>query len=190
MKTKTLLISAAFSLFLTSFAQAQMGYESPYATDRNDKNYYNDPTRYLESTVPVHSDADVANPNPHVNVIGWDAHVPLRRFLNAIQEGVTNQHAVLKMFSAPNIMWRSPQTGKETWIYYWMWSYTDEEDVNKTMIQMDKPGYRVKKNKKPVSLVFVFNDQETVESYNIRLLKIKNDTFDDKYPATASAFAF
>lgn len=190
MKTKTLLFSAVFTLFLTSFAQAQTGYESPYATDRNDKNYYNDPTRYILSTVPVHSDAAVANPNNHVNVIGWDAHVPLRRFINAIQEGVTNQHAILKLLSAPNIMWRSPQTGKETWIYFWMWSYSDEEDVNKTMIQMDKPGYRVKKNKKPVSLVVVFNDKELVESYNFRLLKIKHDTFDDKYPSTASLFAY
>lgn len=190
MKTKTILFSALLSLFSLSYAHAQTGYESPYATERNERNYYNDPTRYIETTVPAQSEADVASPNPHVSVIGWDAHVPLKRFINAIQEGVTDQHAILKLFSAPNIMWRSPQTGKETWIYYWMWSYDNPEDVNKTMVYMDKPGYRVRKNKKPVSMMVIFNDRDVVENYSVRLLKVKHDTFDDKYPATASAFAF
>ncbi len=190
MKTKIFLFSAILSLAFVAQAQAQLGYQSPYATDRDDRNYYNNPTRYIQHIDPVHSDAKIEDPNSHVSVIGWDAHVPLRRFINTIKEGVTDQQALLKLLSAPNIMWRSPQTGKETWVYHWMWTYEDEQDLNKTMIYMDKPGYRVKRNTKPVSLIFTFNDKEVVESYSFRLLKMKNDTFDDKYSVTGSTFAF
>lgn len=190
MKTKILLFSAILSLAFVSQAKAQLGYESPYAMDRADRSYYNNPIRYVETIENAQSDANIADPNPHVSVIGWDAHVPLKRFVNAIKEGTTDVHAMLKLFSAPNVMWRSPQTGKVTWAYGWMWSYGDEEDLNKTMVYMDKPGYRVKKNKKPVVMVVVFNEKNIVESYSIRLLKIKNDTFDDKYSTTGSLFAF
>ncbi len=179
MKTKILLFSAFVSLFFISNSWAQNDYESRYATDRQDHNYYNDPTRYIEYKSPALSDAAITNPNPHQTVIGWDPAVPVRRFVNSIQEGITDQQRILQLLSAPNIMWRSWRTGKETWIYHWMWSYADEQDPNKTVIYMNHPGKRVKQNKSPVSMIVTFNDKDIVESYAIRLLKIKKDEFDD-----------
>lgn len=180
MKTKIFLFSALLSLTFISAGHAEGPInENQYATNREDRNYYNDPTRYIEYISPAQSDAAVANPNPHLSVIGWDPAVPVRRFINSIQEGVTDQQRILQLLSAPNIMWRSPRTGKETWVYHWMWSYQDEEDANKTVIYMNRPGKRVKKNKNPVSMTLTFNDKEVVESYAIRLLKIKKDQFDD-----------
>ncbi len=180
MKTKILTFTAFLSFIFVSQVYAQPEYESRYATDRQERAYYNNPTRYIESIDAVHSDAAISAPNPHVSVIGWDPYVPLRRFVNSIQEGITDQQALLKLLSAPNIMWRSYHTGKEMWIYQWMWSYADEQDPNKTVIYMNHPGKRVKKNKTPVSMIVTFNDKDIVESYSIRLLKIKKDAFDDK----------
>lgn len=180
MKTKAFLFSALLILTLGSIVHADPISENQYATDRQDRNYYNDPTRYIEYVEPANSDANVAAPNPHVSVIGWDPYVPLKRFINSIQEGITDQQGMLKLFSAPNIMWRSYKTNKETWVYHWIWSYQDEQDPNKTIIKMNKPGKRVKRNATPVSMIVTFNDKDIVESYNIRLLKVNKDAFDPR----------
>lgn len=180
MKTKIFLFSALLSLNFATVAHADGPInENQYSTQREDHNYYNDPTRYIEYKSPVYDDNFVANPNPHEDIVGWDPAVPLRRFINTIQEGVTDQQKILQLLSAPNVMWRSPRTGKETWVYSWMWSYSDEQDPNKTVIYMNHPGKRVKSNKHPVSMILTFNDKDIVESYTIRLLKIKKDQFDD-----------
>lgn len=112
----------------------------------------------------------------HVKIIGWDSVVPLKHILNSIQEGTTTQIAVLKLFSSPNIITRSFEE-KEEWIYHWTWSYEHENDPSKTLIYMDHPGQRLKKNKKPVSLSIVFDDKNIVESYRIHFLKVKKDEF-------------
>ena len=111
-----------------------------------------------------------------VQIIGWDPRVPLQRILDSIREGVTDQLTILRLFSAPNIISRSDHE-KETWIYHWKWSYNNTKSLGTTLISMDHPGLRLKSNKRPVSMVVTFNDKNIVESYAVRLLKVKKDSF-------------
>jgi hypothetical protein len=114
--------------------------------------------------------------DPRVQIIGWDTRVPLKYLLASIQEGVTDQSALLKLFSAPNIITRSDQE-KEVWIYHWLWSYNNTKDPETTYILMNDQGLKLKHNKRPVSLSIVFNDKNIVESYSLKLLKVKHDRF-------------
>jgi hypothetical protein len=133
---------------------------------------------YKEISSPVLETQALSYGDPHVKIIGWEAVVPLSRFISAIQEGVTDQLTVLKLFSAPNIIGRSPKE-KEVWVYHWLWSYENEGDPNLTTITMDHPGKKVLRNKTPVSMIVTFNDQNIVESYIIRLLRVKKDVFNE-----------
>lgn len=129
-----------------------------------------------ESAIPDAKPQEVPFDDPHVSIIGWDGRVPLKYFLSAIQEGVTDQLTILKLFSAPNIITRTPQE-KENWIYHWVWSYNNTKNPETTLILMDHQGLRLKNNKKPVSLSLVFNDKNVVESYSLKLLKVRHDAF-------------
>jgi hypothetical protein len=134
---------------------------------------------YKEASGPVLEGQALSYGDPHVKIIGWDPVVPIKRFVSAIQEGVTDQLTVLKLFSAPNIIARSPWQEKEMWVYHWLWSYENEQDPNLTAIDMTRPGQKVVHNKTPVSMIITFNDKDVVDSYVIRLLKIKKDAFDE-----------
>ncbi|MBF0492400.1 MAG: hypothetical protein HQM15_06435 [Deltaproteobacteria bacterium] len=142
-----------------------------YVNSELNKNYWED------------VDAVYDNPSHHrhhskVQIIGVESTVPQRRILDNLKEGVTDQLTVLKLFSAPNIITRSPQD-KETWVYNWIWSYQNEENPSQTTILMDQQGKRIRRNKKPVSLVITFNDKDIIESYAIKLIKAKKDTFSE-----------
>lgn len=157
--------------------------QNQYAQDRQDKatrNYYDSGIAYKEFGHPVYSDGSIPADDPHVKLLSWNPVVPLRRIVNTIQEGVTDQLTMLRLFSAPNIMTRSYATNKEVWVYYSLWSYVNQQDNNETLIIMDKAGRRLYKNKKPVVMVVTFNDKDIVENYNIRLLRVKNDQFNSQ----------
>ncbi len=126
----------------------------------------------ISNTKPV----EVPFEDPHLSIVGWDGRVPLKYLLSAIQEGVTDQLTILRLFSAPNIITRSDQE-KETWVYHWIWSYNNTKNPDTTLILMDHQGLRLKNNKKPVSLSLVFNDKNVVESYSLKLLKVRHDAF-------------
>jgi hypothetical protein len=168
MKTKTFAILAVLAtvIILNNRAQTQDRY-IPDAQEKGKKEV---------ASNPVITEHEISSADSHVKIIGWDSNVPAKRIINAIQEGVTNQITILKLFSGPNIIARSPQD-KETWVYYYLWSYKDDKDPNTTIIQMDHPGIRVKHNKTPVSLVITFNDKDIVESYSLRLLKVNKERF-------------
>ncbi len=157
--------------------------QNQYAQDRQMKatnNAYDDGIAYKEFGRPVYSDQSIPADDPHVKLLSWNPVVPLKRIINTIQEGVTDQLTMLRLFSAPNIMTRSYATNKEVWVYYSLWSYVNQQDNNETLILMDRAGRRLYKNKSPVVMVVTFNDRDVVENYNIRLLRVKNDKFNSQ----------
>lgn len=183
MKTKSF-FAVGFSLLCLNFSVLQAReYNNPHERKTGDsltpKSQVNS-EHYREMVRPTHESKDLqeGEKDSHVKIKGWYPDVPVARILNALQEGATSQLEVLKLFSAPNVITRSPDE-KELWVYYWTASYYDEQDLSKTVISMDYPGKRVKKNKKPVVFKITFNDQNVVESYNIDLWKIKRDAFYD-----------
>jgi|GEM_PF-2242492 len=175
--SKSFIFPALFTLvMLASSAQAQE-YRSRYTTDSQERKQEGVLSGYREVYGPAPGIGQpVSAPGPHVRIVGWDPVVPLTQFMNGIQEGVTDQLTILRLFSAPNAIIRSFDD-KEVWFYYYLWSYDYEQDPNATLIYMDHPGQRVVHNKKPVSMKITFNDKDIVESYQIRLLKIKHDEF-------------
>ncbi len=167
---KTILALSVFTLLMsTSSVKADdvLG-NNKYVNNELNKNY-------LEEVTPVYDNPSQYK-NYKVQAIGYESTVPQNRILDNLKEGVTDQIEVLKLLSAPNVITRSPQD-KETWIYNWMWSYQNEENPDQTLFLMDRPGKRVRRNKKPVSLTITFNKKDIIESYNIKLIKSKKDTF-------------
>ena len=159
------------SLIAYSTVKAEDGLgRNKYVNNEFNKNYW----EYVE---PVYDNPSQFR-NEKVQVIGFDSTVPERRILENLKEGVTDQLTVLKLLSAPNVITRSPQD-KETWVYHWIWSYQNEENPNQTQILMDHQGKRVRRNKKPVSLIITFNKKDIIDSYSLKLIKSKKDTFSE-----------
>jgi len=180
MKTKTYLIFAAvvLGLVFSSVAHSQT-YKSKYVQDNEERSLEGIHTGFRQIETEALPTGTMSPNDPHVKIIGWDPAVPLPRFINNIKEGETNQLAVLRMLSAPNIMWRDPVTEREKWVYHWIWSYANEYDPNETIIYMNHSGKKLKNNKKPVVMVINFNEKDIVEGYQIRLLKVRRDAFDE-----------
>ncbi len=173
MKTKNIFCLSVvfFSLILVGSVHAQV-YQNKYLIDRDNRNNaeWGVPSGYREVSEHSTQAALTGQSDPHVKVIGWDPKVPSKRVIQEIQEGVTDQIAILKLFSAPNIITRSPED-KETWVYHWLWSYKDEYSPNGPTLLMDRAGKRVRRNRHPVSMELTFNNKDIVESYSIKLIK-------------------
>src|SRR3972149_10666346 len=114
MKTKSLLAFTAVVgiLFLSTSAYSQT-YKSRYTQDNEDRKMDEIASGYRQRVTEVHPTGTISPNEPHVQVIGWDPAVPLPRFVNTIKEGETNQLTVLRLLSAPNVIWRDPITDKE-----------------------------------------------------------------------------
>ncbi|MBL7685454.1 MAG: hypothetical protein JNK65_05405 [Deltaproteobacteria bacterium] len=179
-KTFTFLMFVGFTLIASVSGAQEYEHRNRYARDNEERLGLGVARGYKEFVEPVQSDAAVSEKDPHQKVIGWNSQVPSKRFINAIKEGETDQLAILKLFSSPNIMGRDPRTNKETWTYHYLWSYKDEQDPNNTIIMMNRPGQRLKKNRAPVSMVITFDDKDVVDSYTVKLLKVKRDAFYDE----------
>ncbi len=177
MKSKKILLSLL--LLSVSGVSLAHAYESRYVRDRDDRSNapHGIPLGYHEVVTGLESQPYSQN-DSHIHVIGWKSRVPLKTIVGFMQEGVTDQLSVLKHFSAPNVITRSPQD-KETWVYHWLWSYENEYDPERAMIKMDHPAKRMRKNKAPVSMVITFNKDDVVESYSVKMLKVKKDAFDE-----------
>jgi len=182
MKTPILFLAGLLALNL-SWASSVYSQEvtNKYVKDTEERTTQggNHGEGYHEVYGPVLEGQALSWGDPHVKIIGWDPVVPIKRFVSAIQEGVTDQLTVLKLFSAPNIIARNPFQDKEMWVYHWVWSYENEADPNLTTITMNHPGEKVMHNEKPVSMIITFNDKDLVDSYVIRLLKVRKDIFNE-----------
>jgi len=180
MKTKTYLaFMAVVGTLLLSGSAFSQDYKNRYVKDTENKRIDEIDYGYRQIVTPAYDDGTVAPNDPHVKVIGWDPAVPLSRFINNIKEGETDQLTVLRLLSAPNIIWRDPVSDEEKWVYHWIWSYENEWDPNHTIIYMNHSGKRLIHNQHPVSMVITFNRSDVVDHYSVRLLKVHHDTFDE-----------
>lgn len=180
MKTKTYLafLAVVGTLILSGSAYSEE-YTNRYVQDNQERSIEGINHGFQEIKTPAFPSGHVDQNDPHVQVLGWDPAVPLPRFLSAIKEGQTDQLAILRLLSAPNIIWRDPVSDEEKWVYYWMWSYKNEFDPNETIIYMNHEGKKVKHNSKPVVMVVTFDKNDVVDAFKIRLLKVKHDAFDE-----------
>lgn len=167
------LLALSTTLSANTYENKYLKERGYYSGDRNRAyNHY-----YRENINPAFEGQEVDPHDPKIKVLSWDSTIPLSRLLTHLREGKTDQNMVLRLFSGPNIITRSLQD-KEVWVYHWLWSYQNPEDANWTKIEMSKPGKRVRRNSRPVSLVLTFNKQDVLESYSVKFLKVKRDMFE------------
>jgi hypothetical protein len=133
--------------------------------------------KVAEEPIPPPPACIPSSEHPKVNIIAWDSARKVSTILGAIQECVTTQWDILKLFSGPNTIGLHYPDEKEMWGYRWMWSYKLKNPIEDTIIYMDHPGKRLMKGKNPVNLLITFNKDDVVERVELNLIKKKNNQY-------------